>query len=524
MCCAFSQAHDENDTMKSKIKVLFVIITVASLVVTVLTLYRFHTQLRLLTLKLSGQNPPPPHIVFIVADDLGWSDVSWHNPNIITPNLEKLARSGLILNYSYVAPRCSPTRASLLTGYYPHRIGLQYQVINYGDRSLPLTFDLLPRKLKDLGYATHMVGKWHLGLCSWKHTPTYRGFDSFFGYYSGREDYYTHCIGNKYDLNFNTDVFNDTKQQYSTFLFRDRAVEIINEHDPSVPLFLYLPFQAVHGSLTVPREYSKMYSHLHHDRATYSGMVTAMDKAIGDVVNALEQRGLSDNMLLVFLSDNGGRPIKGGYNWPLRGIKNTLWEGGTRAVNFVYSKTLLKETSSVSNHLMNAADWFPTFLAAAGSKDVDLDMDGVNQWDVISKGAKPVRSEHVYNIEGRAAIRVGEYKLIKGDPGFQLSEHQPVFDFIGRARKMANGWIAPQDIGTLKTKFGKPISKKYGLFNLHKDPLEEHDISEDFPDIVEQLIGRLHHHMNISVPFVKSTPMSSEYSQLKIMTPGWCDK
>ncbi|XP_067672380.1 arylsulfatase B-like [Haliotis asinina] len=510
--------------MKFKIQALFVVITVFSLIVTVANLYSFNKQLHFFALRLSGRSPPPPHIIFIVADDLGWSDVSWHNPNMITPNLEKLARSGLILNYSYVAPRCSPTRASLMTGYYPHRIGLQYQVINHGDRSLPLSFDVLPRKLKDMGYATHIVGKWHLGLCSWKHTPTFRGFDSFFGYYSGREDYYTHKIGNMYDFNFNTEVYNDTKQQYSTFLFRDRAVDIIKQHNPSVPLFLYLPFQAVHGTLQVPPKYSKMYSHLNRHRATYSGMVTAMDEAVGDVVSALEQRGLSDNLLLVFLSDNGGRPIKGGYNWPLRGIKNTLWEGGTRAVNFVYSKTLLKDSSSVSNHLMNAADWFPTFLAAAGSKDVDLDMDGVNQWDVISKGAQPVRSEHVYNIEGRAAIRVGEYKLIKGDPGFQLGEHQPVFNFIGKGRKTANGWIAPEDIGSQKTKFGKPIAKKYGLFNLHDDPLEEHDISEDFPDIVEKLIGRLHHHINLSVPYVKSTPMTNDYSRLNVMTPGWCDK
>ncbi|KAL5008803.1 hypothetical protein ScPMuIL_014384 [Solemya velum] len=146
---------------------------------------------------LSGHSTASrPHILFIVADDLGWNDVSWHNPQMITPNLEKLAKNGVILNSSYVQPVCSPSRNCFMSGYYPFHTGLQHAVIhNWQANYLPGNLTTLPQKMKDLGYSTHMIGKWHLGFCDWKYTPTFRGFDSFLGFYSGAEDYYTHMQG-----------------------------------------------------------------------------------------------------------------------------------------------------------------------------------------------------------------------------------------------------------------------------------------------------------------------------------------
>ncbi|CAL4169582.1 unnamed protein product, partial [Meganyctiphanes norvegica] len=135
-----------------------------------------------------------PHVIIIVADDLGWNDVSWHNPKINTPHLGDLANNGIILNQSYVMHICTPSRAALLTGHYPIHIGRQHSVIHpLEPTGLTMNATLMPEQFKKMGYSTHAVGKWHLGYCNWKYTPTKRGFDTFFGFYNGDEDYFTHA-------------------------------------------------------------------------------------------------------------------------------------------------------------------------------------------------------------------------------------------------------------------------------------------------------------------------------------------
>ncbi|XP_067685669.1 arylsulfatase B-like isoform X2 [Haliotis asinina] len=202
----------------------------------------------------------PRHIVFIVADDLGWNDVGLHNPDMITPNIDRLAREGVILNQSYVQPLCSPSRSAFMSGYYPFKTGLQHLVIlNNQHVCLPLNITILPQKLKELGYATHIVGKWHIGFCSWNCTPTYRGFDSFFGYYNAQEDYYTHTTAGFLDYRNNTSPERTENGTYSTLRFTDVAIDIIQRHDKNQPLFLYLPFQAVHAPIEVPPQYEALY-------------------------------------------------------------------------------------------------------------------------------------------------------------------------------------------------------------------------------------------------------------------------
>nr|KAG5688438.1 hypothetical protein BaRGS_001855 [Batillaria attramentaria] len=278
---------------------------------------------------------------------------------MVTPNLDKYARAGVILNSSYVQYFCSPSRNAFMTGYFPYHTGLQHQVILDGTpRYLPLSFTTLPQHLKKAGYATHIVGKWHLGMCDWKLTPTYRGFDSFFGYYSGMEDYYTHMEHFKtdegYDLRNDTEVFRDPKETHFNYLFTKHAIDVIEQHDPSTPLYLYLPFHLVHAPLQVPMRFENMYKNIQNgSRRTFCGMVSMMDESFGNITKALERAGLLDNALLVFTTDNGG-PVNGGANnWPLRGGKTTFWEGGTRGSAFVYSTSLLKKTGYVNNGYVN---------------------------------------------------------------------------------------------------------------------------------------------------------------------------
>lgn len=363
-----------------------------------------------------------PHILFVVADDLGWNDVSWHNPDIKMPTLDKMARKGVILNSSYVQPSCSPSRGALMTGYYPYHLGMQHGIVNrFQPKYLPKDKETIPEALKKLGYATHMVGKWHLGFCNWNYTPTYRGFDSFYGFYSGAEDYYTHKHYGGYDFRFNKSVHHPTKLRYSTTLFGRRAAEIVTNHDPSQqPLFLYLSFQGVHSPLQVPKKYSNQYSHIKNkNRRIYSGMITAMDDAVGHVMNAFRKKNYMRNLLVVFTSDNGGASYIAGSNWPLRGSKATVWEGGTRVPTFVYSKTLLKKTGITINGLVHITDWFPTLIRLAGGRTSPF-LDGVDQWLALSRGWPSHRHDLVYNINDvkkTAAIRSGDYKLIVGSPG-----------------------------------------------------------------------------------------------------------
>ncbi|XP_066957754.1 arylsulfatase B-like isoform X2 [Macrobrachium rosenbergii] len=389
-----------------------------------------------------------PHILLIVADDLGWNDVSWHNDDVLTPNLKKLAIGGVRLNRSYVLPICTPTRSALLTGRYPFTIGRQKSTLRPSEPTgLTLNATLLPQALRDAGYSTHAVGKWHLGYCSWAYTPTYRGFDTFYGYYNGAENYLTHMRGNLNDphflgdsdedfdsvspdknphvheyLDFRNNTEPDPREDgtYSTHLFASYVENLLESRNPADPMFLYLPFQSVHAPLMVPENYTKPYRHIRDkDRRIYLGMVTALDEAVGRITDALKRTGHYENSVIVFTTDNGGTWKHGGNNWPLRGMKSSLWEGGTRGAAFVHSP-LLPNPGTVSDKLIHATDWFPT-LARLGGAKAPSDTDGFDQWNSITGNEHSPRVRMVYNIDNtekiRASVRIGNYKLIVGYPG-----------------------------------------------------------------------------------------------------------
>ncbi|KAK7483551.1 hypothetical protein BaRGS_00025225 [Batillaria attramentaria] len=458
-----------------------------------------------------------PNIVVILADDLGFSDVGWRNPALHSPTLDRLAREGVVLNQAYVQPSCSPSRAALMSGRYPYHLGLQHSGLSAGHVGyLPDDQPILPETLKSLGYATHAVGKWHLGFCNWRYTPTYRGFDSFYGFYNAEEDYYNHT-GHRdaYDFRDDDQVDVTAKGHYSTHLFTDRAIRIIRRHNSSQPLFLYLSFQAVHTPLEVPEYYMHRFcSHINDtDRQIKCGMIAAMDEAVANVTHVLEQQGLADNTFLLFSSDNGGPVKTGGSNWPLRGSKTTIWEGGTRAVAFMHAPNLLQKSGYTYNELIHVVDWYPTFVEAGGGSNLS-NIDGVSQWQNLLAGTPGPRFEFIYNIDdvfNNAAIRQGRYKLTQGH------------------MNGPNGWFAPPEMTnetTVEVHVNRHNEPAYQLFDLEADPEEKHSILDTHQHVFQRLKFRLDEYRPSIVPTDPSGDVFVHEANPKyfndVWSPGWC--
>ena len=374
----------------------------------------------------SGQQPPKPNIVYIVSDDQGWKDLGYHGSDIRTPNIDSLARGGVRLEQYYAAPFCTPSRAALLTGRYPFRYGLQTAAIPGGARYGLATDEwLLPQALKAAGYYTAIVGKWHLGHADRMYWPRQRGFDYQYGAMVGELDYYTHAAHGVRDWYRNNQPVNEPG--YVTTLIGQDAVRVIAAHDPKVPLFLYLTFTAPHAPYQAPQTYLDRYQNIADPtRRAYAAMISAMDDEIGKVVAALERRGMRDNTLIVFQSDNGGN-VDAMYsgevdvsqlklpadNGPYRGGKGTPYEGGIRVPMLVNWPGHLK-AGSVVDQPIHTVDMFPTLAALAGASTTDhKPLDGVNVWSTIAGGAPSPRTEIVYDIEPfRAAVRQGDWKLV----------------------------------------------------------------------------------------------------------------
>jgi arylsulfatase A-like enzyme len=423
-----------------------------------------------------------PHIIFIVADDLGFGDASFTGmSNVRTPHIDALHANGLRMTRYYGQPVCSPSRAAIHTGRLPLAYGLQTYVIDPTgvDYGLNLNETTLPQLLRDRGgYSTHARGKWHLGEAKWEQTPTFRGYDSFLGFYSGGQDYYTHEADGGYDMHLDagrecgancSKVNWDAKGVYSTHLFASSAVDLIASHDASTPLFLYLAFQAVHSPDQVPQSYIDPYNATIADpkRRTFAGMLSALDEAVGNVTSAISaRRDMEGTTLFVFVADNGG-PIfcedgpcgdaTGTSNYPLRGGKHSLWEGGTRLTALVAGPMVHSRGVNESG-LMHHADWLPTLLEAAGvayTPAPGFELHGASQWPMLTAGAPSSRNETVTNIDplqpavggggiapgsGNAAIITAEgWKLLLGLTGPPNAWSPPNASKLGRGGGASSG-------------------------------------------------------------------------------------
>jgi arylsulfatase A-like enzyme len=407
---------------------------------------------------------PRPHIVYIVSDDQGWKDVGFHGSNIKTPTLDQLAQSGVRLEQFYAQPMCTPTRAALMTGRYPHRYGLQTAVIpSAGRYGLATDEWLLPQALKEAGYRTAIVGKWHLGHADRKYWPRQRGFDYQYGPLLGEIDYFTHAAHGTRDWFRNNQPVKE--QGYVTQLLGSDAVKLIDGHDPKTPLFLYLAFTAPHAPYQAPPDYLDRYKGIADpNRRAYASMITAMDDQIGRVLGALERRKMREHTLIVFQSDNGGPrsakftgevdTSKGTIpadNGPYREGKGMLYEGGTRVVALANWPGRIRPGSVVDQPL-HVVDMYPTLAGLAGApSSKNKPLDGMDVWPTLSDGKPSPRDEVVYDIEPfRAAVRRGDWKLV---------------------------W---------KT----TLPSKVELFNLAQDPSETTNLADQHPQKVAELQQR----------------------------------
>jgi len=430
----------------------------------------------ILTMAVAVAQSEKPNVVIILADDLGNADLGYRGSDIRTPNIDKLAEGGVRLESFYGMPVCTPARAELMTGRYAMRYGLETLVIfpshTYG---LPTDERTLAQGLKDAGYDTAMVGKWHLGHADKKYWPQNRGFDRFYGNLVGEVDYFTKERGGIVDWQRDGTFLKE--DGYFTTLIGNEAVDIIESHDTANPLLLYVASLAPHAPYQAPEEDIAAYNDLAGDihRQTYAAMITDLDKLVGRIVDALKQKKMLDNTLIIFSSDNGGatsalfatgarspeeREESGGVgleqktpasNAPFRGGKGSLYEGGVRVPTIFYWPAKLKP--GVVNEPLSMVDVMPTVLALAGGEgSPDHPFDGKDIWPTLAQGEPSPHEDVLINVEAfRGAIRKGNWKLVK---------------------------IAL-------------LPGKTELFDLSKDPGEEHNVADQNPDIVADLESRL---------------------------------
>lgn len=479
----------------------------------------------------------PPHIVFILTDDLGWNFPGYHNPHVITPTLDHLAtKEGVRLESAYMYKYCSPSRGSFLTGRYPWRLpSVRCNFIPSSiPEGVPLEYNFLPKHLSQANYESYHIGKWHLGFHTAEYTPVARGFNHSWGFLEGGEDHWTHQCGagkvpckvpgqppkstKNWDLwsQSTTDFpgsplygYNGTKgdeSTYSGYIFSGKAVDFIHSHNVSRSMFMYLALHNTHAPIEAPDRFISMYNFNDTQaprKNTFFAMVSVVDETVKNVTEALKKKGMWDNTLLVWTTDNGSPVHVAGSNHPLRGGKGSNWEGGTRVPTFVSGGALPKSMHGQSlDGLVHVSDWYATFSAVAGLRpEADpagpAPPDSVNVWPyLIGQVTKSPRNvlvhdHHMFTNASKAygcggqswfelpgynslgAIRVGQHKLLVG-PERQAS-------WFGQFSP--NSTAAP-DVGATAC-WGAPC-----LFDMIADPGEHVDIALANPELAKALWKR----------------------------------
>jgi arylsulfatase B len=416
----------------------------------------------------------PPNIVLIVADDQGYGEMHCQGGDLPTPNLDRLAASGVRFTSGYVsAPLCSPSRAGFLTGRYQQRFGHEINPVekmnDRPDVGLPLSQKTIADYLRSAGYATGMFGKWHLGTADVFH-PLNRGFEEFFGFL--REGHYyllapfdnapnhviSHLRAREPEYNRLNPILRGRlavdEEEYLTKAFAREALGFIDRHKGH-PFFLYVPFNAPHSPMqSTPQDYARFPNIADEHRRVWAGMIASLDDNIGRILDKLSEDGLAQDTLIFFLSDNGGPTEElTSRNDPLSGGKGSLWEGGIR-IPFMASWPGHIPVGQVYNRPIISLDILSTALAAARAPlPTDVKLDGVNLLPFLTKDRSGDPHESLYwRLQRQIAIRQGDWKLVR-----------------------ANG------------------SKKFQLFNLADDIGEKNDLSEQDPQRVKKLTDDLMH-------------------------------
>ena len=453
------------------------------------------------------------------------------------------------MNNYYVQELCTPTRSALLSGVYPIHTGLQSRTIHavspYG---LPLKYKLLPQQLKYYSnYSTHLIGKWHIGYFNWKFTPTYRGFDTFLGYYLAKQDYWTH-FEQQYkvkgiDWRYNENILdvNFPSSNYSAFIYGNETIKLLRKYqqEQEEPWFIYLSFQSVHYPLQAPESYINFYQNKisNSGRRALAGQVTVLDDVIGEIVHVLkENSSLWDNTMVILSSDNGGHNdwTKHGHsNFPFRGGKATLWEGGVRGVGIVNGGYLPNNRrGQICNQLMHVTDWFPT-LANIGGQFIPygnkkqqgyMDLDGYDMTNVILYDfVNSSRNTLLHNINPYdcdfnkyticGAIRYKEWKLVIGN---QVSDDYDLWQNFGDNTNIPtvdckiNSSEIPLSYNSNENQC--PRNGEACLYNIIDDPCEYKDVKNDYPVIYEYMYKLLLSYNNTMVePLIATSWDDTKY-------------
>jgi arylsulfatase A-like enzyme len=404
-----------------------------------------------------------PHVVYIMADDLGWNDVGYHGGKIPTPNIDKLAAGGATLNFLYAQPYSTQSRAAFLTGRYPMRYGLQSRSIGPNARyGLPTDERTLAEALHETGYRTALIGKWQLGHAKQEWWPTRRGFDAFYGTLTGEIEPFLRK-DSKVEWRRNDAPIKE--EGYVTDLLAREAVKTIASHEGPAPLFLFVSLTAPAAPFGAPKDYLERVKDIADEsRRQYAASVVGVDAAVGRIVDALDKRKWLENTLVVFHSDNGGAlPMKfptgdgdvkaaAADNGLLREGKGSTFDGGVRVVAVASMPGRIKPKTVVTG-IVHVTDMYPTILALAGAKmEQPKKPDGMDIWPALAEGRPSPRTEVLLNVEDfGGAVRVGEWKLV--------------------ARTT--------------------LPSKVLLFDVANDPEEKENKSEVYPDRVKELMSKL---------------------------------
>ncbi len=390
---------------------------------------------------MSSQKASKPNIVFIMADDLGWADLSVYGQrDFETPHLDRLANQGVRFTQAYAnSAVCSATRFGLMTGRYQYRLrgGLEEPLASVANRhGLPPEHPTLPSLLREQGYATALIGKWHLGKPP-QYGPLKSGYDYFLGNYSGAVDYFDYhsSAGKEPDLWENEVPVH--RVGYYTYLIGDEACKYVDNAKADQPFFLSLHFTAPHWPWVGPddEDIAKGVEKLTHydggNLRVYAKMVKALDETVGKVLAKLDERGMTDNTIIIFTSDNGGERFS--KVWPFVGQKTELLEGGLRVPTLMRWPARLKP--QVSEQVTITMDWVPTLLNAAGGQGhPDYPFDGDDILPVL-EGQKSVYPRTLYwryTANKQRAVRDDNWKYLR------IHDNEFLFDLSYDERERAN--------------------------------------------------------------------------------------
>lgn len=429
-----------------------------------MNLMRFTRALRLLSFvslllgglsaKIHASEDAKPNVIIILTDDQGYADVGFNgSPDLKTPHIDRLAYDGVRFPSGYVThPYCSPSRAALMAGRMQQRFGHEHNPqLSYEDHTqgIPTSEILLPARMKKAGYATSLIGKWHLGHDTPFH-PLNRGFDEFFGMLGGGFSYWGTPKDSGETIMRGFESVPEKDITYLTDDFTDAAIDYIQRHQ-SNPFFLYLSYNAPHAPDHATPKYLERFPDLKGRRKIYAAMISAVDDGVGRVMAELKAQDIDDNTLVFFLSDNGGRSVVAD-NGPLRGIKGRTYEGGVR-VPFAARWPGHLPSGLEYTHPVSSLDIHATAIALAGVADqFTAQTEGVNLVPFVSGRNANVPHETIHWRVGGGwdfALREGKYKLAK--PG---------------------------------------LEPRVELYDLSNDIGEQHDLADKLPDIKNRLLEK----------------------------------